>query len=323
MLDPAPPQTAPSNVEVVADFTDYLRVLRYRPCVIGAYAHAVEHFTSWLSDERMEITQLQEALVVRFVEAHLPNCHCSGRPQRTKTTRRSALRHLLKALRLKGAIAPPAPQISPPIRADLDAFSDCMRQVCGLADNTVISRRQWVARFLQHHFSATPVDIAALTPGDFIGFVTAQYAGFQPGSVRVVGTALRSYLRFRSVHWGDAVERLLAAVPTVAQWPQATIPKHLSSEEVELWLRAFDRRTSNGKRDCAMARCLAGVYSKADGGTGKQLILAAFGRRRVYYPTWVLRNVSKPSSSARLCWGRVCFERTVATRFGPFSPWGG
>ncbi len=325
MLDSAPHKPAPNWAEVVAYFTGYLQRLRYRPSVIGSYAHAVEHFASWLLDERMEITQLQDALVARFLESHLPHCHCPGRPQRTKVTVRSALRHLLKALRLKGTIAPPAPRISAPLGADLDAFSAYMRQVCGLAENTVISRRLWVARFLQHQFSTAPFDIAELTPGDLSGFVTTQCAGFQPGSVRVVGSALRCYLRFRSVHRGDAVERLLAAVPTVAQWPQATIPKHLSSGEVELWLRAFDRRTPNGKRDYAMARCLADLGLRAcevaalrlddlNWDAGTMTINASKSRRADILPLPVVTGTAiteylsegRPHSSGRQLFVRHC-----------------
>jgi len=263
MLDPTAPKAAPSAAGVVARYADCLRLLSYRPGVVDAYVHAVQHFTSWLASEGVPFAQIQEALVMRFLEEHLPACRCPGRLQRSKVTVRAALRRLLRVLRAEGVISFPASPFSPAVRDDLEAFSRYLRQVCGLANNTVISRRQWIARFLGHQFPDASVNVAALTPGDLSGYLTTQCAGFQPGSVRVVCTALRSYLRFRAVQYGDHVDRLLAAVPTVAQWPLSTLPKHLPAEDVERWLKAFDRQSPRGKRDYAMARCLADLGLRA------------------------------------------------------------
>jgi hypothetical protein len=68
---------------------------------------------------------------------------------------------------------------------------------------------------------------------------------------------------------------------------------------------------------------LAGVYSKAEQCSRKALILGEFTWAGGYYRRGVLRRLSRPSASARLCWTRVCFDKTVATRGGPFSPCGG
>src|SRR5947208_3180153 len=40
---------------------------------------------------------------------------------------------------------------------------------------------------------------------------------------------------------------------------------------------------------------------------------------RVYYSLSLPRSASKPNSLAKPCWARVSFERTRATRLGPFS----
>jgi len=68
---------------------------------------------------------------------------------------------------------------------------------------------------------------------------------------------------------------------------------------------------------------LAGLYSKAEQCSGNALILGEFTWAGGYYRRGVLRRLSRPSASARLCWTRVCFDKTVATRGGPFSPCGG
>jgi integrase len=86
---------------------------------------------------------------------------------------------------------------------------------------------------------------------------------YRPGTLGVLGCALRSYLRFRAVSCGDRVESLLAAVPSVARWNLDTLPKHLTAEETDTFLRAFDQHSANGRRDYAMARCLLDMGLRA------------------------------------------------------------
>jgi len=66
---------------------------------------------------------------------------------------------------------------------------------------------------------------------------------------------LRSYLRFRTL-CGDSTDALQAAVPSVARWRETSLPPALTEVEIDRFLKAFDRRTSEGKRDYAMALCL-------------------------------------------------------------------
>jgi len=65
---------------------------------------------------------------------------------------------------------------------------------------------------------------------------------------------------------------------------------------------------------------LAGVYWELERQSHKALCCEAFTEGGSYYPRWVMCNWSKPSVLAKACWVRVCLERTVATRLGPFSP---
>lgn len=98
--------------------------------------------------------------------------------------------------------------------------------------------------------------MAALGPNDVHGFMKTCCVGCQPATAGVC-VSLRSYLRFRSLRYGDTVDQLLAAVPAIARWPLASLPKHLLPDEADRWLGAFHRNDNQGKRDCAMARCSA------------------------------------------------------------------
>ena len=53
---------------------------------------------------------------------------------------------------------------------------------------------------------------------------------------------------------GDALE---AALPTVAHWRLATLPRSLTEQQVEQVLTSFDPSTPCGQRDQAIVQCLA------------------------------------------------------------------
>lgn len=176
---------------------------------------------------------------------------------------RPALGHLLHVMRQEGRIAGPRPVVPPVIHDELERFDAHLDGVCGLAPATRVSRRMWVAKFLVDRFGGTPVDIGRITPVDIVKFMALPTNRYRPGTARVLGCALRSYLRFRSLTCGDLIEPLLAAVPTVAQWRLATLPKHLTAAEVELFLKAFDCQSASGKRGYAMARLLLDMALRA------------------------------------------------------------
>ena len=52
-------------------------------------------------------------------------------------------------------------------------------------------------------------------------------------------------------------------MPTVARWRLATVPAHLTSEEIGRFLDTFDRHSASGQRGYAMARCLSDMGLRA------------------------------------------------------------
>jgi site-specific recombinase XerD len=140
------------------------------------------------------------------------------------------------------------------IAGELRAFDDYLTTVRGLRTVTRHAQLKYVREFLLTLFSDAIVELDTLVPRDIEQFTRRHTAGWKPASVKQVGIALRSYLRFKAVQ-GVNTARLVAAVPRVAQWRLSHLPRDLSSEEVEQLLRAFDRSTATGRRDYAIARC--------------------------------------------------------------------
>lgn len=226
----------------------------YRPSVVAAYSAAVEHFISWAAPDsaRAEVTA---GSVRRFLNEHLTECRCPGRVQRWAVTVRAALNHLLTMLvgtRLHGQ----EPKFPAHIATELSSFCRYAGDVCGLAAATLVSRRQWIGRFLTDQFPNGRVDFSRVRPRDIRDFFTAQCQTYRPGTAQVVASAIRSYLRFRAVQHADAVESLLAAVPSAAHWRLAALPDYLEEGELTALLAAFDRKRPQQRRDYAIVRCL-------------------------------------------------------------------
>jgi site-specific recombinase XerD len=236
-------------------YTSTLEGRGYRPAVIHAYRGAIEHFLYWAAPNA-ESVELGECSVRRFIGEHLPGCHCRGRHQRGKVTTLSALRQLLAILRGVGLLQPVPASFPSFIASELQAYSAYAAEVGGLAPATLISRRQWIGRFLAHSFPAGDIVFSRLEPKGIREFFTKQCHGYQPGSSQVVASSIRSYFRFRSVRYADPVDAVMAAVPTAARWRLASLPEHLGQAELIQLMSAFGQGAPQRQRDYAIMRCL-------------------------------------------------------------------
>jgi len=244
-------------------YVDYLQRHRYSASTVQVYVHCVGHFAYWLTEQRMPLRGLDELLVRRFATEHLPSCRCPGRCQRSAHEVRAALEHLLRVLRANGCISAPCVALPQAIHDELERFNAHLEQVCGLAPATRTSRRMWVSAFLVDRFGGARIQVDGITARDIVDFMIRRDPAYKPGTAQVLGCALRSYLRFRALHDGDRVEPLIAAIPIVAQWRLATLPKHLTPEETAGFLQTFNRHTASGQRGYAMARCLIDLGLRA------------------------------------------------------------
>ena len=86
----------PNSVKISGLIEHYTKTLQgrgYGPLATNAYKRAVEHFIAW-SAPNSDCFEIGEAPIRRFIDEHLVDCSCAGRPQRGKVTTLSALRHL-------------------------------------------------------------------------------------------------------------------------------------------------------------------------------------------------------------------------------------
>lgn len=149
-----------------------------------------------------------------------------------------------------------------PVGEWLDSFDDHLRRDRGVTAETRAQYRRYVREFLEASFSSSPVDLARLGAGDLIRYVSGRAKDCTPVTAKHVTTALRSFLRFGQLK-GECSASLVDAVPTIPRWRLATLPLVLADGQVGELLAAFDRTTPIGKRDYAMAVCLADLGLRA------------------------------------------------------------
>lgn len=238
----------------VARYNEHLSRGRYSSHTRRIYLCCVAHFAHWLTKERYTLSAVDEAAVSRFLSEHLPRCACPYPVRRQAHEIRAALARLLETLRadlvIPGRLAP-----EDHLGQELARFDAYMHEVGGLAVSTRRERCQIVGRFLVEQFPSRPIMITAIGSAAIRRFVLGDGQKWGAGRIRVIGSAMGCYLRFRGIS-GDRVTQLLAAIPRTAHWRLAALPEVLSEAEIDMLLRSFEQPFPSYRRAYAMVRCL-------------------------------------------------------------------
>ncbi len=233
-------------------FSGELGRLGYTALSTRLQLQLMAHLSRWLAAERLDAAALTPAVVERFL---------AGRRAAGYGNHRTAkgLAPLLGYLRTVGAVPPPAPaRASTPVEALLERYRRYLLVERGLSAGTVRGYVDVVRPFLAGGASVEGIDLERLTAADVTAYVVA--ACREPrgrgGSAKLMVTGLRSLLGFLHVD-GVLAESLTAAVPSVAGWRLAGLPRALEPGQVRMLLGSCDRRTAHGRRDFAILTLLA------------------------------------------------------------------
>jgi integrase/recombinase XerD len=131
----------------------------------------------------------------------------------------------------------------------LAAFDDHLRRVRGVCPEVRRTYARFAGGFLEAVFGDGPVDLARLSVGDVVGFVSDATVRYRPSAMQLLATALRSFLRFVCVE-GLREGRLEDAVPKVPLRRFASVPRHLGAAEFArliAWLDSSSPRALRGR----------------------------------------------------------------------------
>lgn len=203
----------------------------------------------WMAAEGVEVVRLDEALVDRFLAARRA---CGQRPA---LGARSFVQ-LVEYLREQGTIGPKAQPPATPLGALLERYHGWLVRERGLAAETVLRYEKLARRFLAERAPHQGTGVEGLAGAEVSAFLLRECERLSVGSAKGRVAELRALLRFLYVE--GLIERALAAaVPPVAGWRDARLPKTISAAQVSQILVGCDRSCAMGRRDLAMLTLLA------------------------------------------------------------------
>jgi integrase len=161
---------------------------------------------------------------------------------------------LLVVLRAKGAIALPTIRTTP-VDVELLHYDEYMDHARGLAPKTRGMALRIVGRLLTGRFGTGAIDITAIKPEHVRRFF-AQQAELhsKPANAGSVVTSLRGYFRYRA-SLGDLVHSLIGAVSYPANWALSSLPKTLTTAEVDQLVGSLGQPGRSMRRAEAIVRC--------------------------------------------------------------------
>jgi integrase/recombinase XerD len=161
-------------------------------------------------------------------------------------------------VRVAGVVpAPPPPSPNGALEAMLERYRHYLTVERGLGGATACNYAEAVRPFLRGRLSSDgrDLDLKQLQLADVIAFVVARCPYQSRGAAAQTVTALRSLLGFLYVE-GTIERGLSMAVPKVAAWRLAGLPRDLEPTQVGSLLASCDRRRARGRRDFAIVTTL-------------------------------------------------------------------
>ena len=230
----------------------------YTPNSATLQMHLMAHLSRWLAGEGVEARKLCAIDVERFLSARRGagyTHHLTGK----------AMRPLLTCLRDQGVLLTPPPAVATgPVDVAIERYREYLTKERGLERVTARGYVDAVRLFLRGRVSpdGLTLDWDSLRAADVSAFVVARTPTQSRGAAKLTVTALRSLLGFLHVD-GMIARPLAAAVPSVARWRLAGLPKGLDPSEIQALVGSCDRRTRTGRRDFAVLTTLVRLGLRA------------------------------------------------------------
>lgn len=232
-----------------AGFEVELARLGYSPGAQSAQLRLFTELSAWLGGEGLGAAELSGERVTAFVEVR-------RREGRDRFVSLTGLGTLVGFLRGVGAVPEaPRPAVAGPNEVVMDRYRRFLIEDRGLAD-AVVAMYETGARLFADFAAARGRGLGEMEAADVGAFVAGHCARPVKLAAREMVTILRGFLRFLYME-GTISAPLAQAVPAVASWHGAGLPKALGAGVPARLLGGCDRSTPVGLRDYAILMLLA------------------------------------------------------------------
>lgn len=247
-------------------FIGSLQAVGYGERSILDLTRTAVHLGLWMERRRISLREVDDASIERF-RIHLRTCRCPGpRPRRRRDRKISTwAATFVRYLRQEGLVPQAAPS-GVALPRHIAKFEAWMRQHRGVTPTTLEIYR----RILIDALSALGSDPRKYDARGVREFVLDRSKRHGRSKAKLVMTAMRAFLRYL-VASGVCHPGLDGAVPTIAGWRLAALPRPLSSAEVERVIATCNASSARGARDRAMLLLMARLGLRAGDIAGLQL----------------------------------------------------
>ncbi len=241
------------------EFIVWLEACGYSRISIRRHVREAVHFAAWAdktglhvhSLDRNSLTQFHNHLasekLLRYISGGYQNVYQSACV-------------LISFLETTGKVRPTASCVTTPSPTDIlwSEFSEWMRSQRGTMNSTLTNYHLPIISLL---------DVLGTRPSTFTAkglrdFLLQQTKHSSVTKAKNIATAVRMFLRFLIARDECAIG-LEHAIPTVAHWRLASIPKYLPAKEVECLIASCDQTLTIGARDRAILLLIARLGLRA------------------------------------------------------------
>jgi len=238
-------------------FAEQLFQRGYSEIAARQHIRSAEHIARWAAGRGVAVRSLDAPALKQFGN-HLSRCRC-GRFFHAVPI------HVVAGARLFWShvqgISEPAIRGHEPALEDPDLLKEFyawMRAQRGTQDQTLYNYSIPI-RALLRHIGEDPTKLSARLVRLFV-LKHCSHTGWA-GAKRCT-TAVRALLRFLIAD-GRCRASLLGAIPVIAHWRLASLPRYLAPEDIERMINSCDVRSAMGKRDRAILLLLARLGLRA------------------------------------------------------------
>lgn len=229
---------------------------QYPPETVRRYVRVADGFGRWLCKNGLRVTEADEATLARYRAS-------TGRRQKGQLRAAGrGLARVLALLRKQHAVGEPVRVAETEGDTLVAAFDSHLQHVAGLMPGTRSQYLRYAKLFVTAVVGTAAFDIAKVSPQAITDFVRARAAKLKPSACAAPATGMRVFLRFLVTCRGLPAG-VIGAVPTIRQWKLASLPKHLSVDEVDRTLATCDEESPVGKRDRAVLLLLLRLALRA------------------------------------------------------------
>jgi integrase/recombinase XerD len=249
----------------IRPFADLLSAQGYAPKSIHRQVHLAACFSHWLQGQGVSLPRVTAEHTTQYLR-------CRARQVKPRSGDAAALQHILGFLHREGVVPPetvPVRRLTPAERCT-QQYEHHLREVRGLAEATIVNYVPFIERFLKDRFADGAVTLSCLSARDVVRFVQRQAQQLHQKRAKLMTAALRSFLHYAQYR-GDVGLDLAAAVPVVANWSMASIPRAISADQVRQLLASIDQDTAIGRRDYAILLLLARLGLRSSEVVGLEL----------------------------------------------------